>query len=103
MLSIWCLYPAQLHENAGQCCTYEYEGKRAEKLKGFNSTRQSAESTHLNIIRKKSYGTLHGQDSTKDRIATPALPRLPLLRPDIRSGAKSGLTAYRRQVLTVAH
>ncbi|KAI9437086.1 hypothetical protein BJY52DRAFT_1230249 [Lactarius psammicola] len=27
----------------------------------------------------------------------------PLLRPDIRNGAKSGLTAYRRRVLTVAH
>ncbi|KAH9019634.1 hypothetical protein EDB85DRAFT_1896561 [Lactarius pseudohatsudake] len=45
----------------------------------------------------------HSQDSMKKRLATPALPRVPLLQPDIRSGAKSGLTVTRRRVLMVAH
>ncbi len=67
-------------------------------------TWKGGDSTHLHDDRWRTYGaSLHSQDSTKDRPATPALPRLPLLQPDIRSGAKSGLTAYRWQVLTVAH
>ncbi|KAI9429184.1 hypothetical protein H4582DRAFT_2065658 [Lactarius indigo] len=45
--------------------------------------------------RERVYGaSLHGQDSTDDRLATPVLPRLPLLRPT--PGAKSGLTVNRR-------
>src|SRR6266571_3834112 len=72
----------------------------------FRNTKMARKSdgTHLNDNRQKTYGaSLHGQNSTKDRIATPVLPRLPLLQPDIRNGAKSGLTAYRWRVLTVAH
>ena len=45
----------------------------------------------------------HGQASMTYRLATPALPRVPLLQRDIRNGARSGLTAHRRRVLTVAH
>ena len=67
-------------------------------------TWKGGDSTHLHNDRWRTYGaSLHGQDSTKDRPATPALPRLPLLQLDICSGAKSGLTAYRWRVLTVAH
>ena len=33
--------------------------------------------THLDIYKQKA--SHHGQDSTNDRLATPALPRLPLL------------------------
>ncbi len=65
---------------------------------------QESDGTHLNDNRQKTYGALlHGQNLMKDRIATPTLPRLPLLQPDICNGAKSGLTAYRWQVLMVAH
>ena len=67
-------------------------------------TRKGGDGTHFDDDRQRTYGIpLHSQNSTKDRPATPALPRLPLLQLDIRSGAKSGLTAYRRRVLTVAH
>src|SRR6266702_8334680 len=67
-------------------------------------TWKGGDSTHLDNDRWRTYEpSLHGQDSTKDRPATPALPRLPLLQPDICSGAKSGLTAYRQRVLMVAH
>ncbi len=67
-------------------------------------TWKGGDSTHLDDDRRRTYGaSLHSQDSTKDRPATPALPCLPLLQPDIHSGAKSGLTAYRWRVLMVAH
>jgi len=82
------------------------EDCRVKVLDRLGSTKMARKSdgTHLNDNRQKTYGALlHGQNSTKDRIATPALPHLPLLRPDICNGAKSGLTAYRWQVLMVAH
>ncbi|KAH9015829.1 hypothetical protein EDB85DRAFT_1898509 [Lactarius pseudohatsudake] len=56
----------------------------------------------LSVEKERVYRvSLHGQDSTKDRLATPVLPRLPLLR--LTPGAKSGLTVDRRRVLMVAH
>ena len=44
-----------------------------------------------------------GKERRSIRLSTPALPRVPLLQPGHRNGAKSGLTANRRRVLTVAH
>ena len=56
--------------------------------------------THLDV---RSIGHAHhDQASTTERFATPAPPRVPLLQPDIRNGARSGLTAHRRRVLMVA-
>ena len=46
--------------------------------------------------------THHDQESTTIGLSTPALPRVPLPQPGYRNGAKSGLTAHRRRVLTVA-
>ena len=44
----------------------------------------------------------YNQESTTIGLSTPTLPRVPLLQPGYRIGAKSGLTARRRRVLTVA-
>ncbi len=67
-------------------------------------TWKGGDGTHFNDDRQRTYGIpLHSQNLMKDRPATPTLPRLPLLQLDICSGAKSGLTAYRWQVLMVAH
>ncbi|KAI9429193.1 hypothetical protein H4582DRAFT_2065668 [Lactarius indigo] len=59
--------------------------------------RKGGDGTHLDDDdRERVYrASLHGQDSTDDRLATPVLPRLPLLQPT--PGAKSGLTINRRQ------
>ncbi|KAI9429179.1 hypothetical protein H4582DRAFT_2065653 [Lactarius indigo] len=58
--------------------------------------RKGGDGTHLDDDdRERVYrASLHGQDLTDDRLATPVLPRLPLLRPT--PGAKSGLTVNRR-------
>ena len=79
----------------------QVEVTREKSGRGIREWR-GGDSTH--IYKQRTYEpSLHGQDSTKDRPATPALPRLPLLQLDICSGAKSGLTAYRQRVLMVAH
>ena len=56
--------------------------------------------THLDV-RRIAYAH-HGQKSTTDKLATLALPCVPLLQPDICNGARSGLTTHRRRVSTVA-
>ena len=79
-------WPAMLY------CTYEGE-RGIEKPGSVNSTGKSGDGTHINNDIQKAYGApLDGQDSTNNRLATPALPRLPLPQPDIPSDAKSGLT-----------
>ncbi len=62
---------------------------------GSTKMAQKSDGTHLNDNRQKMYGaSLHSQNLMKDRIATPTLPHLSLLWPDIHNGAKSGLTAH---------
>ncbi len=70
------------------------------KLGRGNSEWKGGDATHLDIYEQKA--SHHGQDSTNDGLATcPAPPSSSLTgHPE---GAKSGLTTYRQQVLTVAH
>ncbi len=46
-----------------------------------NSKWKGGDATHLDIYKQKA--SHHGQDSTNDGLATPTLPRLPLLQPAI--------------------
>ena len=82
-----------------------YKGERGiEKPGGINSTGKSSNSTHVNNNIQRTYrAPLNGQDSTNNRLVTPALPCLPLPKLDIPSDAKPGLMPLRWQVLTVAH
>jgi hypothetical protein len=67
-------------------------------------TTEDVSITYGNAVMALTSTTTDGErPGLDDRLATPALPRLPLPQPDKRSGAKSRLTANRRRVLTVAH
>jgi hypothetical protein len=57
----------------------------------------------LGNLRRRTEHRCHGQESMSDEASCPpALPRIPLPRPNNRIGVKPGLTAHRRRVLTVA-